>query len=93
MTSLCDSARSVSLKNSRRSECPSTTPWVSISDSIDEETSPVYAPLGASCMFCAKTSTRDPRVESTIACSAVNGTQIATSTPSIEDTRGSSAWM
>ena len=24
-------------------------------------------------MFCAKTSTREPRVESTIACSAVNG--------------------
>ena len=44
-------------------------------------------------MFCAKTSTREPRVESTIACRSVNGTQIATSTPSIEDTRGSSAWM
>ncbi len=91
--SLCDSALSVSLKYWRRSECPSTTPCVSISVSIFADTSPVNAPSSASCMFCAKTSTREPRVESIIACRSVNGTQIATSTPSIDDTRGSSAAM
>ena len=44
-------------------------------------------------MFCAYTSTREPRAESTIARRSVNGTQIATSTPSTAETRGSSAWM
>ena len=78
----CASALSVSPKNCRRSEWPSTTPWTSSSVSIGGDTSPVNAPESASCMFCANTSTREPRVESTIACSAVNGTQIATSTPS-----------
>ena len=62
MTILCDSALSVSLKYWRRSEWPSTTPWTSISVSIGAETSPVNAPFSASCMFCAKTSTREPRV-------------------------------
>ena len=42
-------------------------------------------------MFWAYTATREPRVESTIAASAVNGGQIATSTPSPIETRGSSA--
>ena len=93
VTSLCASALSVSLKYWRRSEWPSTTPWVSISVSIGAEISPVNAPLSASCMFCAKTSTREPRVESIIACRSVNGTQIAMSTPSAAYTRGSSAWM
>src|ERR1700683_5222606 len=44
-------------------------------------------------MFCAYTSTREPRALSTIALRSVNGTQIATSTPSSADTRGSNAWM
>src|SRR5579862_2033237 len=44
-------------------------------------------------MFCAKTCTREPRVESTIAVSAVNAGQLATSTPSDVETRGSRAWM
>ena len=45
--------------------------------------------LGASCMFCAKTATRVPRAVSTQRRSAVNGTQIATSTPSTAATSGS----
>ena len=53
----------------------------------------MYAPESASCMFCANTCTREPRVESTIACSAVYGGQIATSTPSAVATCGSSAAM
>ena len=61
--------------------------------SIGGEISPVNAPSGSWCMFCAYTSTRDPRALSTIARRSVNGTQIATSTPSTADTRGSSAWM
>ena len=87
------SARSVSPNCSRRSEWPSTTPCTPTSDSITGETSPVNAPSGSWCMFCAYTSTREPRALSTIARRSVNGTQIATSTPSIDDTRGSSAWM
>ena len=87
------SARSVSPKYSRRSECPSTTPWTSSSLSIGALTSPVNAPSAAWCMFCAYTCTREPRVESTIACRSVNGTQIATSTPSEDDTSGSSPEM
>ncbi len=51
------------------------------------------APSGSWCMFCAYTSTREPRALSTIARRSVKGTQIATSTPSSADTRGSSAWM
>ena len=47
------SALSVSLKYWRRSEWPSTTPATSISPSIAADTSPVYAPVSASCMFCA----------------------------------------
>ena len=39
-------------------------------------------------MFCANTSTREPRALSTIARRSVNGTQIATSTPSTAETRG-----
>ena len=42
-------------------------------------------------MFWAKTCTREPRVESTIASSARNDGQIATSTPSAVETRGSRA--
>ena len=49
----CWSARSVSLKYWRRSECPSTTPSTSISLSIGADTSPVKAPASASCMVCA----------------------------------------
>ena len=51
------------------------------------------APLSAECIVCAKICTRDPRVESTSACSEVNGAQTATSTPAELDTRGSSPWM
>src|SRR5580692_1085164 len=87
------SALSVSPNSARRSECPSTTPRTSSSHSIGAEISPVYAPSGSWCMFCAYTSTRDPRALSTIARRSVNGTQIATSTPSTAETRGSSAWM
>jgi hypothetical protein len=29
------------------------TPWTSISASIGADTSPVYGPASASCMFCA----------------------------------------
>src|SRR5919198_706424 len=83
-------ARSDSAKCSRRSEWPSTTPCTSSSTSIGAETSPVNAPFGAWCMFCAYTSTREPRVESTTACRSVNGTQTPTSTPSAVETRGSS---
>ena len=57
----------------------------SSSPSIGAEISPVKAPSGSWCMFCAYTSTREPRALSTIARRSVNGTQIATSTPS---TRG-----
>ena len=56
------------------------------------DTSPVKAPSGASCMFCAKTSMSVPRARvRRSACSAVNGTQIATSTPSTSATSGASA--
>ena len=65
------SALSVSPKNWRRSEWPSSDPWTSSSLSIAAEISPVNAPCGASCMFWAKTSIREPRVESTTAASAV----------------------
>ena len=44
-------------------------------------------------MFCAYTWTLEPRAESTIACSAVNGGQITTSTSPTAPTFGSSAWM
>src|SRR5580693_3151953 len=44
-------------------------------------------------MFCAYTSTREPRALSTIACRSVNGTQIAMSHPLTDETRGSSSWM
>src|SRR5580658_3723834 len=44
-------------------------------------------------MFCAKTATCEPRALSIIGVSAVNGGQIATSTPSRLDTRGSSPWI
>src|SRR5439155_4657807 len=59
---------------------PSTTPSMPISTSMGAETSPVNAPLGRSCMFCANTAT--PRAASRAAASAVNGAQTATSTPS-----------
>ena len=42
--SFSDSALSVSPNIARRSECPSTTPWTSISLSIGGDTSPVKAP-------------------------------------------------
>src|SRR3954451_4855751 len=86
------SARSVSPKSCRRSECPRTVPCTSSSLSIRGLTSPVNGPSGASCMFCAYTVTPEPRVESTIACNAVNGTQMATSAVAA-DTRGSRPWM
>ena len=87
------SARSLSPNSARRSEWPSTTPRTSSSASIGAETSPVNGPSASWCMFCANTSTREPRALSTIAPRSVKGTQIATSTPSSADTRGSSAWM
>ena len=61
----------------RRSECPSTTPWTPSSTSIGAEISPVKAPSGSWCMFCAYTSTREPRALSIIARRSVKGTQIA----------------
>ena len=60
---------------------------------ISADTSPVNAPVSASCIVCAKTWTSEPRAESTIACSARNGAAIAMSTPSKVATFGSSAWM
>src|SRR5260370_8920290 len=42
-------------------------------------------------MVWANTSTREPRVDSTIGPNAVNGGQMATSTPLTVDKRGSSA--
>src|SRR3954454_8770521 len=75
------SARSVSLKYCRRSEWPSSTPFTPSSAIIGAETSPVYAPSGSWCMFCASTWTSDPPSASTVAASAVNGTDSASSTP------------
>jgi phosphoglycerate kinase len=68
------SALSVSPKSWRRSECPSTTPSTPSSVSIGAETSPVNAPSGSWCMFCASTAVALPPVPATTASSAVNGT-------------------
>src|SRR3954469_3148312 len=84
------SARSVSLKYWRRSECPSSVPWTPSSFSIGADTSPVYAPSGSWCMFCASTFTSEPPRPSRVAASAVNGGQIATSTPLPSGSRASS---
>src|SRR4051812_8854173 len=74
-------ARSVSLKCCRRSECPSSTPFTPSSTIMGADTSPVYAPSGSWCMFCASTLTSEPPSASTVAARAVNGGHSASSTP------------
>ena len=87
------SARSVSPNSSRRSECPRTTPWTSSSVSIGARHLAGERALGGVVHVLrvdldARAARRvDHRPE------RGNGGQIATSTPSTEDTRGSSAWM
>src|SRR4029077_15556444 len=84
------SAASVSAKNWRRSEWPSTTASTSSSTSIGAETSPVKAPHSSSCMFWAATLTAVPRRRSTTSLSAVKGAQTTTS-HRVAAIRGSSA--
>src|SRR5688572_30546964 len=87
------SARSVSLWNWRRSECPSTTPPTCRSVSIAADISPVKAPETSWCMFWADTITSVPSVAATAAVSAVNGTQSPTSTPWTPSIAGKSSPM
>ena len=87
----CAAPASVSPKSSRRSEWPSSTPSTSTSDSMGAETSPVRAPLSSSCMVWAYTASCEPRAESTTAWRARKDGHTPKSTPSTDDTRGSSA--
>src|SRR5581483_3175434 len=75
------SASSVSPKYWRRSECPTIAPHAPTSTSIGGETSPVNAPEASKWTFWAATTTGDPPHRSITTGSAVNGGQIATSTP------------
>ena len=56
---------SVSLKYSRRSECPKIVVFTPIDSSIEADTSPVKAPFSAKCMFWAATMIGLPLVFST----------------------------
>src|SRR5205085_258319 len=58
-----------------------STPFTPSSAIIGADTSPVYAPSGSWCMFCASTWTSEPPSASTVAASAVNGAHSASSTP------------
>ena len=70
---------SVSAKYSRRSLWPMTTYCTPISRSISALTSPVKAPLGSKCMFCAPTRMLVPLVAAIATRRSTYGTQITTS--------------
>ena len=80
MRSAADS--SVSPKSWRRSECATSVPPTPMSLSIHGDTSPVYGPSFAQCVFCAKTPISVTANMPTASCSDGYGGHTITSAPS-----------